>query len=150
MPSLEDRVHVLKLGATGYSQIDAGIGVLTFQFTEIAAKGSGSNVSLLIGNPTNAAITDMTIWASWGPLNADGNPDYSKAASGELKIKGEIPGGRWSSHKVMIDGTKPDSPGFMSIAGVLVGHIELFNAPAQHHPRPPSPCRSVATPNATE
>src|SRR3546814_2793552 len=73
MPSLEDRVHVLKLGATGYSQIDAGIGVLTFQFTEIAAKGSGSNVSLLIGNPTNAAITDMTIWASWGPLNADGN-----------------------------------------------------------------------------
>src|SRR3546814_4366537 len=63
MPSLEDRVHVLKLGATGYSQIDAGIGVLTFQFTEIAAKGSGSNVSLLIGNPTNAAITDMTIWA---------------------------------------------------------------------------------------
>src|SRR3546814_3572927 len=33
MPSLEDRVHVLKLGATGYSQIDAGIGVLTFQFT---------------------------------------------------------------------------------------------------------------------
>src|SRR3546814_10876778 len=87
MPSLEDRVHVLKLGATGYSQIDAGIGVLTFQFTEIAAKGSGSNVSLLIGNPTNAAITDMTIWASWGPLNADGNPDYSKAASGELKIK---------------------------------------------------------------
>src|SRR3546814_7469429 len=39
MPSLEDRVHVLKLGATGYSQIDAGIGVLTFQFTEIAAKG---------------------------------------------------------------------------------------------------------------
>src|SRR3546814_3453622 len=41
MPSLEDRVHVLKLGATGYSQIDAGIGVLTFQFTEIAAKGSG-------------------------------------------------------------------------------------------------------------
>src|SRR3546814_9831833 len=45
MPSLEDRVHVLKLGATGYSQIDAGIGVLTFQFTEIAAKGSGSNVS---------------------------------------------------------------------------------------------------------
>src|SRR3546814_4146581 len=88
--------------------IDAGIGVLTFQFTEIAAKGSGSNVSLLIGNPTNAAITDMTIWASWGPLNADGNPDYSKAASGELKIKGEIPGGRWSSHKVMIDGTKPD------------------------------------------
>src|SRR3546814_2217925 len=109
MPSLEDRVHVLKLGATGYSQIDAGIGVLTFQFTEIAAKGSGSNVSLLIGNPTNAAITDMTIWASWGPLNADGNPDYSKAASGELKIKGEIPGGRWSSHKVMIDGTKPRS-----------------------------------------
>src|SRR3546814_13186982 len=92
------RVHVLKLGATGYSQIDAGIGVLTFQFTEIAAKGSGSNVSLLIGNPTNAAITDMTIWAYWGPLNADGNPDYSKAASGELNIKGEIPGGRWSSH----------------------------------------------------
>lgn len=130
MPSLEDRVHVLKLGATGYSQIDAGIGVLTFQFTEIAAKGSGSNVSLLIGNPTNAAITDMTIWASWGPLNADGNPDYSKAASGELKIKGEIPGGRWSSHKVMIDGTKPDSLGFIAITGVLVGQIELFNAPA--------------------
>src|SRR3546814_9730773 len=69
MPSLEDRVHVLKLGATGYSQIDAGIGVLAFQFAEIAAKGSGSNVSLLIGNPTNAAITDMTIWSSWGPLN---------------------------------------------------------------------------------
>src|SRR3546814_3980918 len=110
--------------------IDAGIGVLTFQFTEIAAKGSGSNVSLLIGNPTNAAITDMTIWASWGPLNADGNPDYSKAASGELKIKGEIPGGRWSSHKVMIDGTKPDSLGFIAITGVLVGQIELFNAPA--------------------
>src|SRR3546814_12013182 len=76
MPSLEDRVHVLKLGATGYSQIDAGIGVLTFQFTEIAAKGSGSNVSLLIGNPTNAAITDMTIWASWGQLIADGTPAY--------------------------------------------------------------------------
>src|SRR3546814_1457414 len=71
----------------------------------------------------------MTIWASWGPLNADGNPDYSKAASGELKIKGEIPGGRWSSHKVMIDGTKPDSLGFIAITGVLVGQIELFNAP---------------------
>src|SRR3546814_2458611 len=91
---------------------------------------SGSNVSLVTGNPTNAAITDMTIWASGGPLNADGNPDYSKAASGELKIKGEIPGGRWSSHKVMIDGTKPDSLGFIAITGVLVGQIELFNAPA--------------------
>src|SRR3546814_5138347 len=65
----------------------------------------------------------MTIWASWGPLNADGNPDYSKAASGELKIKGEIPGGRWSSHKVMIDGTKPDSLGFIAITGVLVGRL---------------------------
>src|SRR3546814_20376649 len=86
---------------------------------------SGSNVSLLIGNPTNAAITDMTIWASWGPLNADGNPDYSKAASGALKIKGEIPGGRWSSNKVIIDGTKTDRFGFMAIPGVLVGQIEL-------------------------
>src|SRR3546814_4972584 len=40
MPSLEDRVHVLKLGATGYSPIDAGLGVLTFQFTEIADRKS--------------------------------------------------------------------------------------------------------------
>src|SRR3546814_18286937 len=88
----------------------------------------------------------MTIWASWGPLNADGNPDYSKAASGELKIKGEIPGGRWSSHKVMIDGTKPDSHGFIAITGVLVGQIELFNAPAYPSPRPPSALSSGADP----
>src|SRR3546814_13866898 len=79
----------------------------------------------------------MTIWASWGPLNADGNPDYSKAASGELKIKGEIPGGRWSSHKVIIDGTTPDSLGFIAITGVLVGQIELFNALSS--PPPPHP-----------
>src|SRR3546814_17237216 len=77
----------------------------------------------------------MTIWASWGPLNADGNPDYSKAASGEWKIKGEIPGGRWSSHKVMIDGTQPDRLGLIDSTGVLVGQIELFNATSYPYPR---------------
>src|SRR3546814_20576041 len=92
----------------------------------------------------------MTIWASWGPLNADGNPDYSKAASGELKIKGEIPGGRWSSPKVMIDGTKTDSLGFIAITGVLVGQIELFNAPASPSPRPRYALRSGAARKPTD
>lgn len=78
----------------------------------------------------NAAVTDMTIWATWGPLNADGNPDYSKSANGKLKIKGEIPGGKWSTHKVMIDGMKPDSLGFIAITSVLVEQIELFKTPA--------------------
>src|SRR3546814_20729300 len=49
MPSLEDRVHVLHLGATGHSQLDTGIGVLTFTLTEIAAKGPGRSEERRVG-----------------------------------------------------------------------------------------------------
>jgi hypothetical protein len=115
----------LKLGDGGYSIVPSSFGNLTAQMTNVDSQGSGSRVSLRIGNPSGATLSNVKIYASWGKLDEKGSPIRPAISESEFRLSKDIPAGTWTNHTVVIDGIKPADLGYLHISTLSSDSIKL-------------------------
>lgn len=91
----------------GFELVHTDVLPLVVSFHEIAPLGSGSNVTLSVGNPNTATIKGVAlkIIAHW-EASEDGT--FKAAVESTYKFPGELPPGRWTHVTFPISGMKPD------------------------------------------
>lgn len=117
---------VLKRGDVGYALAKSDIGGITVQLKGVSDVGGAAQVTLQLGNTTTATITKTQIYAVWGPVNKDGDPD-TKADSHSISplITRPLRSGTWTTVSFPVDGAKAADIGYLRIFSINANSITL-------------------------
>lgn len=117
---------ILKRGDGGYSVAKSDIGGIPVQLKGISDEGGAARVRLQLGNVTNATITTTQIYAVWGPVDKDGNPDNNvKSHTISPVIKQSLRPGAWSTVSFPVDGAKAADIGYIRIFSIGANSMTL-------------------------
>lgn len=124
------RTARLTPGDTGYSEVNAGLMNLALTLENVEQFASGTRITVLIGNPSNADVNQLYAKLAYGPFSEEFPtiPDSEKQKTKEWTIVKDIPSGSWSRHTVTLDGVKPEDFGYVELSEVNAKGISLRRA----------------------
>ena len=115
----------LRQSDRGYTSIRSDVGMLSFQLEDITPRGSGTRLTVRIGNPNYATITQLSLKGEFGKLNQNGEVDFSTARPFNSVISDKISPGSWSKGMIDIEGINPSEFGYLQIATVSTDSMTL-------------------------
>lgn len=121
-----DPSAVLKLSNKGFSVIPTDVGRLTLEMKKTEAVGAGTKVTLTIGNPTSAKITEMELFGWWSKVSPAGEIQEPVTFPSPLKIDEDCRPGSWCKGTVILDGVKPADLGALGITSIAISSMTLL------------------------
>ena len=119
---------VLSSTDSGFTPIPFDLGYLTFKIEGVAENGSGTDVSLSVGNPTTATITRLAVDAVWFAKGEDDQKDPRGNLEAVI-LSGDFKPGQWATTKLSLQDIKPDEFGYLVVSDVTAKTISLGTAP---------------------
>jgi len=117
---------ILKRGDEGYAFAKSDIGGLTVQLKGVSDVNGVAQIRLQIGNTSSATITTTQIYASWGQVDKDGNPqEATKSHSVSPIIKQAIAPGTWQTVSFPINGAKASDVGYIRVYSINANSLTL-------------------------
>lgn len=133
--SLKERVAMLeaandssmfKLSDEGFGFVRSSVGPVPFVWKESEKRGSGSQLTLEIGNTTNADWLRFEVYGTYGELNPDGSIKQGSTAPLTIESSTPVKSGRWNVVKIQVDGAQPEKIGFIRVNNINVSRISLL------------------------
>ncbi len=120
-------VAYLTPGDNGFSIVNAGIGNLTVQLSDVVPYANGSKVVLKFGNPYSASISGLKATLDWGQTGPDGMPINAAETTKDFTFPQTLRAGMWTSVPVILEGVPPSRLGFVRVRNVSQAEIFLMN-----------------------
>ena len=118
-----EKVAWLEPSEKGYSFAKTDIGSLTFSMEKVEPYADGTRLTLKIGNPTSARITELTAKIAWG--KRDENQTTTELGSKKITLDNIGPAS-WTVKTVDVPAVPPTQFGYLSIQDISAQKIFLY------------------------
>jgi uncharacterized protein DUF3251 len=112
-------------GESAYSVLRIDIGSIAVTLDALAPYGSGSRVSMTLGNLTSAGIDGLAATVSWGLPSSAGEHSVVQGHSRRLTLSNSLPSGAWTKVSFALDSVPPDQIGFLRLGEASATSIRL-------------------------
>lgn len=119
---------VLKPNSPGYMMLGTDETMLPIELVRVEPSGNGTKAVLLIGNPLNATITDLSAFLAWGETNAKGEPQDPVNELSRYTFKGSFAPGQWTEKTVPLADLPPAKLGYVKLSGAIIKSMSLLRA----------------------
>ena len=126
---------ILKPNTTGYTMLGTDETLLPVQLVRVEPSGNGTKAVLLIGNPLNVTITDLSAFLAWGETNAKGVEQDPVAELNRYTFKGTFAPGAWTEKTVPLADLPPARLGYVKLSGAIIGSMSLLRPSAPDTPQ---------------
>jgi hypothetical protein len=112
-------------GDSAYAVLRIDIGSVAVTLDALAPYGSGSRVTMTLGNLTSAGIDGLAATVSWGIPTSGGENTVPPGHSRRLTLSKSLPPGAWTKVSFALDSIPPDQIGFLRLAEASATSIRL-------------------------
>jgi hypothetical protein len=120
----EATVAYLRPTEPEYGVVRMGLGTLALSIRNVSPYANGSQLQLMIGNPTDARLNDLRATLEWGRADKDGLP-VGEVFSKEHKFTESVPPGSWRAYTINLSDIPPSELGYVRVRSVEHGSIGL-------------------------
>ena len=112
-------------GDSAYAVLRIDIGSIAVTLDALAPYGSGSRVSMTLGNLTSAGIDGLAATVSWGIPSSDGENSVVQGHSRRVTLSKSLPPGAWTKVSFALDSVPPNQIGFLRLGEASATSIRL-------------------------
>lgn len=115
----------LRPGDGTYEVLRIHAGSLVLTLDSIVAAGTGSRISLRLGNLTSAEIDEVVGFVGWGVPEADGSHVVTERRSRQFTFDQVFAPGAWTAVTFVLDSVPPAAIGFLRFSDARATGIRL-------------------------
>lgn len=122
----DNRTAYIRPTEKAYAYLQTEISALAISAENVTALADGSELTLKIGNPSSATITELKFKAKWGPVDKNDAMIDAEAKEADKSITVELPGGSWKTVKLALPGIPPSKLGLVTLKNASVHQMKMI------------------------